>query len=403
LQCGENKKQLYLLLMPTVNQISSTLPGMGYLPGQPWRAMGAGGQSYARLLGAKRYELADHLGNVRAVVGDRRLPGPGGQPQPDVQQLAAYYPFGMLMPGKVYNADSYRYGFNGMEKENAVNEDGYDFGARLYNSWNGRWMSMDPLAGKYPFVSTYAYVANSPIMFIDPDGERIRGVKLNTVTGQYEFSKSAIKRGTDVYIYARMKTETGKKQITMLVEHKKSFKISVTSDIILMDHRIDEEGIQRYATLDGLCMPQKWIVLTTNTSSTESMIREGSPDDILNVNYITMSGNVRKLKILRSQLEGVYGNDETEYAKDYTRAYKDSGFAEWISNPNNQPGSEIEDLHNTGAHEEVHLLQNWNLSTYEAEYPAFKAGREAGEEYKATYSPNDTKGQPGSSTEIKLD
>jgi RHS repeat-associated protein len=71
-------------------------------------------------------------------------------------------------------AGAYRYGFNGMEKENAVNEDGYDFGARLYNSWNGKWMAVDPLAAKYPGISTYAFVANSPIIFVDPDGRVIR-------------------------------------------------------------------------------------------------------------------------------------------------------------------------------------------------------------------------------------
>jgi RHS repeat-associated protein len=60
-----------------------------------------------------------------------------------------------------------------MERENAVNEDGYDFGARLYNSWNGKWMAVDPLAMKYPGISTYAFVANSPIVFVDPDGMEI--------------------------------------------------------------------------------------------------------------------------------------------------------------------------------------------------------------------------------------
>jgi RHS repeat-associated protein len=70
-------------------------------------------------------------------------------------------------------AGAYRYGFNGMEKENAVNEDGYDFGARLYNSWNGKWMAVDPLFKIYPSISNYAAMGNNPIYFIDVDGRRI--------------------------------------------------------------------------------------------------------------------------------------------------------------------------------------------------------------------------------------
>jgi RHS repeat-associated protein len=57
-----------------------------------------------------------------------------------------------------------------MERENAVNEDGYDFGARLYNSWNGKWISVDPLASKYPHLSPYAFVAGNPINLVDEDG-----------------------------------------------------------------------------------------------------------------------------------------------------------------------------------------------------------------------------------------
>jgi hypothetical protein len=35
------------------------------------------------------------------------------------------------------------------------------------------WLSIDPLAEKYPNVSPYAFCANNPIKFIDPDGMQI--------------------------------------------------------------------------------------------------------------------------------------------------------------------------------------------------------------------------------------
>jgi hypothetical protein len=48
-----------------------------------------------------------------------------------------------------------------------------DFGSRIYDSRIGRWLSVDPLQNNYPFLTPNNFVANNPIIFIDPDGKRI--------------------------------------------------------------------------------------------------------------------------------------------------------------------------------------------------------------------------------------
>ena len=90
--------------------------------------------------------------------------------------LSTYTSYGMQMPGRHFSsADSYRYGFNGMEQDNEVKgiKNSYDFGARLYDPRVGRWLSRDPLEAKYAGLSPYNFVNNMPIIAVDPDGERI--------------------------------------------------------------------------------------------------------------------------------------------------------------------------------------------------------------------------------------
>jgi RHS repeat-associated protein len=69
----------------------------------------------------------------------------------------------------------YHFSFNGKEKDDETYGEGnaYDFGARIYDSRLGRWLSLDPLQDKYPYLSPYNFVGNSPNLFIDPDGQKI--------------------------------------------------------------------------------------------------------------------------------------------------------------------------------------------------------------------------------------
>ena len=143
--------------------------------------------------GCKRYEIANHLGNVMTVVSDRREAiDSTANSEADYYEAVVltandYYPFGQEMPGRTYNIGDYRYGFNGKEKDQN-DEWGdlthYDYGFRIYNPAIGRFLSVDPLAEKYASVSPYAYVANNPLVFIDPDGRELVLPSILTRFGQ---------------------------------------------------------------------------------------------------------------------------------------------------------------------------------------------------------------------------
>lgn len=79
----------------------------------------------------------------------------------------------MLMPKREFNAGSYRFGFNGMEKDDEVKGTGnsLDFGARMYDTRLGKWFSTDPAFKKYPGISPYSFGANNPIYYVDQNGK----------------------------------------------------------------------------------------------------------------------------------------------------------------------------------------------------------------------------------------
>src|SRR5690606_16101049 len=73
-----------------------------------------------------------------------------------------------------------------------------DFGARMLDSRVGRWFTVDPFASKYPDLSPYSFVANSPLIYIDPDGEKI----INADKIRKEKSAADIKIVSDALVKA---------------------------------------------------------------------------------------------------------------------------------------------------------------------------------------------------------
>ncbi|PKP00905.1 MAG: hypothetical protein CVU11_16780, partial [Bacteroidetes bacterium HGW-Bacteroidetes-6] len=83
-------------------------------------------------------------------------------------QHLQYLPFGETFVDQQNGYDS-RYTFSAKEKDD---ETQYSyFGARYYDSDLSVWLSVDPMADKYPNLSPYNYCMNNPVMLIDPNGD----------------------------------------------------------------------------------------------------------------------------------------------------------------------------------------------------------------------------------------
>ena len=117
----------------------------------------AGSRRIARIAGSShRYYLADHLGSTRALVDESG----------SVTATYDYRPYGKVLASS--GTDATRFRFTGHERDAESNLD-YML-ARSYAYDVGRFLRPDPMQDEYPGLSPYAYVANNPLKYVDPDG-----------------------------------------------------------------------------------------------------------------------------------------------------------------------------------------------------------------------------------------
>ncbi len=124
-------------------------------------------------IGLRRYELTDHLGNVMAVISDRKIgvdtdsDGYVNYYAPEIIAVYDYYPYGYPIRERCFSREDYRYFFNGQEVDNEVLGDGVSLSADFwqYDSRLGRRWNVDPVFKEYE--SPYACFAGNPVRFVD--------------------------------------------------------------------------------------------------------------------------------------------------------------------------------------------------------------------------------------------
>ena len=143
---------------------------------------------YTRILGWKKYEFSNHLGNVLTVFCDVKVPldnntdGTVDAYRVCLQNTFDYSPFGAALDGRTMQGDGYRYGFNGKEDDKEVKGQ-QDYGFRIFDKRLGRFLSVDPLFKDYPNYSTYQFAGNTSISAIDLDGLEPKVVVTDKITG----------------------------------------------------------------------------------------------------------------------------------------------------------------------------------------------------------------------------
>jgi RHS repeat-associated protein len=165
---GLLRRSLDIDSIPTPDPYNITMPIFGE------------GESIPFARGSKLFELSNHLGSVLVTVNDKKLGISSNNTMvdyfnPQVASAQDYYPFGMLQPGRSYNAGGYSFGFQGQMTDNEVKGEGnqIDFGFRVYDPRIGKFLSIDPLSQKYPQYSPYHFSSNQPIHARELEGLEI--------------------------------------------------------------------------------------------------------------------------------------------------------------------------------------------------------------------------------------
>ncbi len=128
----------------------------------------------------KHLHFYKYFTNVLSKISNRRSPAETSSLTNTIEykidieiSTDRYRAFGSVMYNRGFSsATKYRYGMNGKEKDDEIKGSGnsYDFGARMYDPRLGKWLTIDPLAKKFPSASPYCFSLNSPIVFQDYDG-----------------------------------------------------------------------------------------------------------------------------------------------------------------------------------------------------------------------------------------
>jgi len=104
------------------------------------------------------YYHPDHLGSSSYITN---LDG-------EVSQHIEYVPFGEVFIEERNNTWNTPYLFNAKEFDEETGL--YYYGARYYEPRLSLWMSTDPLEEDTPLLTTYCFVNNNPLIYIDPQG-----------------------------------------------------------------------------------------------------------------------------------------------------------------------------------------------------------------------------------------
>jgi len=191
----------------------------------------------------------------------------------------------------IYN--SYRYGFNGMEKDDewtSTTGATYDYGFRIYDARIAKFLSVDPLTSSYPMLTPYQFASNTPIWAIDLDGLEALVSTYSQGTNIYGTNdKTQFKIDADKEVKARLTTA--------------SYNVNTSQQFInLLETQTKQEGsisylsVYSHGTANGLIFDNGYdgkeaMAFNGHNWPSYGYLNNSSIDDIVNNENIIFDAN----------------------------------------------------------------------------------------------------------------
>ena len=169
---------------------------------------------------------------------------------PELKRYIDYYPFGSLMPGRNSNSGDYAYGFQGQLMDNEIKGTGnsINFEYRMHDPRLGRFLSIDPLADKYPMLTPYQFSSNSPLGMLEIEG----------------LEGKPIFRIFNWYFYLRKHTARTGEWFPFHIEHRNK-----------IPEKIDIENEKSVAEINDI--PEPKLKKITSKTITKTVIKDSEP------------------------------------------------------------------------------------------------------------------------------
>ena len=196
----------------------------------------AGSRRIARVVGdARKYYIADHLGSTRSLVDESGT----------VTAAYDYWPYGKVMATSGTDATHFRFTGHARDSESDLDymlERSYAFDI-------GRFLRPDPMQDEYPGISPYAYAANNPLKYVDPDGNKLRFAPGSSAKFRRQFA-SAVQYLNQHKRSARLARLERHESIVYIKEETEDSRYDITNKTILWNPM---RGIK--TTSDNLLSP----------------------------------------------------------------------------------------------------------------------------------------------------